>query len=69
MAKQLFAGVAFARRGQRPVARRVFSIWQWQCYKVTMIDPLAPTVGLGVRLALSAAVLAVIWLTAAWALA
>lgn len=34
-----------------------------------MIDPLAPTVGLGVRLALSAAVLAVIWLTAAWALA
>jgi hypothetical protein len=39
-----------------------------QCYKVTMIDPLAPTAGVGARLILAAVLVVCVWLTVAWAL-
>ena len=40
-----------------------------QRYKVTMIDPLAPTASAAARLILAGAKLAVIWLAVAWAIA
>jgi hypothetical protein len=34
-----------------------------------MLDPLAPSAGIGARLVLAAAVLALVWLAVLWALA
>lgn len=38
-----------------------------QCYTITMLDPLAPTAGIGARLLLAAGAVACIWLAVAWA--
>ena len=56
-------------QGAAGESRRLFPRRERQCYKITMTDPLAPTAGLGIRLALAATVLVAVWLTALWALA
>jgi hypothetical protein len=48
---------------------RLFPLREEQCYKITMIDPLAPTAGLGARLLLAGGVIALMWLIVGWALA
>jgi hypothetical protein len=39
-----------------------------ECYKVTMLDPLAPTAGVVARLALAGAALIGVWSAVGWAL-
>ncbi len=39
-----------------------------ECYTVTMIDPLAPTSGIGARLLLAGGILCAVWLAVYWAI-
>jgi len=59
------AFVAFSR--VRELLSRLFPRGPVQCYIITMLDPLAPTAGIGARLLLAAGAVACMWLAVAWA--
>lgn len=59
------AFVPFSRT--RELRSALFPRGPAQCYTITMLDPLAPTAGIGARLLLAAGAVACIWLAVAWA--